>query len=274
MPEGDTVYRAAAHLHETLAGSVVTRAELRVPRYSAAARSLVGCEITAVTPRGKHLLTAFDDGRILHTHLGMDGSWRIARSRQRPPVAHHLIRAALETNRAIALGLELSVVELLTRDEATARLDHLGPDLLGPDWDAGEALARIRHDPSREIAAALLDQRNLAGLGNEYVTELCFLRGLDPHTPVGEVRDLPRLIELAHRLITVNRNRVERTTTGNLRRGQRSWVFSRDGQPCRRCGSIILREAHASGSETSSDPNATTRISYRCPHCQPQSGNT
>ena len=274
MPEGDTVYRAAAHLHEALAGEVITRAELRVPAYSVAASSLIGHRITSVRPRGKHLLTAFDDGRVLHTHLGMDGTWRIEQPTARPRIAAHRLRARLDTSRATALGLELSIVELLTPEEASTRLDHLGPDLVGDDWNPERALTNIQAHAGREIAAALLDQRNLAGLGNEYVTELCFLRGVDPHTPVSQVRDLPRLIALAHRLITVNRDRVERTTTGNLRRGERSWVFQRDGQPCRRCGTRILRETHASGSESSTDPNAISRLSYRCPNCQPEAHNT
>lgn len=274
MPEGDTVFRAAAQLHRALAGGTITRAELRVPAYSVAAGSLVGHRIEHVTARGKHLLTTFDDDRVLHTHLGMDGSWRITQHGApprvaAPRVAAHRLRARLDTEQVTALGIELATVELLTSDEARDRLAHLGPDLLGDDWDAELALANLQANPEREIAAALLDQRNLAGLGNEYVTELCFLRGIDPHTRVGDISDLAQIVTLAHRLITVNRDRVERTTTGNLRRGERSWVFQRDGKPCRRCGTRILRETHASGVETRDDPNAVTRVSFRCPHCQP-----
>jgi len=110
------------------------------------------------------------------------------------------------------------------------------------------------------IAVALLDQRNLAGLGNEYVAELCFLRGMLPTTPVRDA-DLPRTIALAHRLITANRDRVVRTTTGDTRRGGTTWVYGRDGEPCRRCGTPIVA-GRLGGTEL------TMRATYHCPHCQ------
>ncbi len=137
---------------------------------------------------------------------------------------------------------------------------YLGPDLLGPDWDADAAVANLRAHPDQPIGVALLDQRNLAGLGNVYRNELCYLRGVLPTRPVAEVDDLERMVELAHRLIDANKDRIQRSTTGNLR-GQTDWVYGRDGQACSRCGTLILRgELGASELEL--------RDTFWCPHCQ------
>ena len=142
----------------------------------------------------------------------------------------------------------------------SASSDTSGPDLLGPDWDADAAVANLRAHPDQPIGVALLDQRNLAGLGNVYRNELCYLRGVLPTRPVAEVDDLERMVELAHRLIDANKDRIQRSTTGNLR-GQTDWVYGRDGQACSRCGTRILRgELGASELEL--------RDTFWCPHCQ------
>jgi len=138
---------------------------------------------------------------------------------------------------------------------------HLGPDLLGSDWDPAEAARRLAAEPSRAIADALLDQRNLAGIGNLYKSELCFLSGHHPLTPVGAVDDLDRIVERAHRMLVVNRDRVEQTTTGDLRRGRQHWVYRRDRQPCRRCGTRIRVDQQG--------PEGQGRATYWCPTCQP-----
>ncbi len=134
MPEGDTVYLAAKNLDAALAGSVLTVSDFRVPRYAEV--DLVGVGVRSVVSRGKHLLTRFDDGRTLHTHFRMDGSWHL----YRPDTPWHggpvwQVRAILGTADWRAVGYRLPVLELLaTADEDTV-VGHLGPDLLGPDWD-------------------------------------------------------------------------------------------------------------------------------------------
>ena len=140
-------------------------------------------------------------------------------------------------------------------------MGHLGPDLLGPDWDVEEALRRLRSDPDRAIGEALLDQRNLAGIGNMYKAELCFLLGLNPWLPVRDVPDLAALVRQAKRVLEANKLRVEQATTGDTRRGHQLWVYRRDRQPCRRCGTPI--EVTAQGQEMQE------RATYWCPHCQP-----
>lgn len=258
MPEGDTVYREAHALDEALRGSVLTRCDIRVPRWAAV--DLAGETVQEVASRGKHVLIRADSVSV-HSHLTMEGSWHLYRhgSTWRRPVFQ--ARIVLETPDWVAVGFDLGVLELMPRAAEAAELGYLGPDLLGPDWDAAEAVRRLAERPEVPAAVALADQRNLAGLGNVYVNELCFLRGLLPSRPIGDAADLPALVGLAHRLIRANRDRAERTTTGNTWRGARLWVYSRDGQPCRRCGAGIARSKIGRS-------ELELRDTYWCPRCQ------
>ena len=250
-------------LHRALAGRTLTRAELRVPRFATA--DLVGTTVTEVVPRGKHLLTRLDSGLTLHTHLRMDGAWRVVPAGGRLPGPAYQIRVLLEAgtgpDAVTAVGLRLPVVELIETAREDEVVGHLGPDLLGPDWDLDEALRRLGADPERTIGEALLDQRNLAGIGTFYRAEICFLQGVHPRTPVSAVRDLPRLVRRVQQLLQANTQRPTQVTTGIDRRGQRAWVFERPGQPCRRCGTLIEVEEFG--------PESQERLSYWCPRCQP-----
>ena len=258
MPEGDTVYRAARTLDGALHGATLTRCDLRVPRFATV--DLTGETVHEVASRGKHLLMRVGESSI-HSHLKMEGAWHLYRpgAAWRRPAFQ--ARAVLETADWVAVGFDLGLLEVLPLAEESARLDYLGPDLLGPGWDAAEAVRRIRSRPERAVAVALADQSNLAGLGNEYVNELCFLRGLLPTRPVGEVTDVPALVALARRLIFFNRDRTERVTTGNTRRGAQDWVFSRAGLPCRRCGTPIVRGRLGRN-------DLEQRDTFWCPRCQ------
>lgn len=262
MPEGDTIWQTAARLDDALSGSELTRCDLRVPRLATA--DLTGCLVESVQPHGKHLLMRFSNGWTLHSHLRMEGSWRIfehGESWRGGPA--HQIRAILGTATRTAVGYRLPVLELLrTADEGRA-VGHLGPDLLDPDWDtasAEEAARRLAAAPDRAIGEALLDQRNLAGIGNVYKSELCFLTGITPWTPVADVSDLPTLVERAHRLMLANRDRPMRITTGETRRGQTLWVYGRKRGMCLRCGTPLrAADQGALGEE---------RVTYWCPRCQ------
>ena len=180
MPEGDTVYRAARTLYQALHGAILTRCDIRVPAY--ATIDLTGDRIDDVVSRGKHLLMRVGEAGI-HSHLKMEGAWHVYRPGEAWRRPAFQARAVLETSDRVAVGFDLGLLEVLPLAQATARLDYLGPDLLGPDWDAAEAARRIASRPERAVAVALADQSNLAGLGNVYVNELCFLRGrLVQHT--------------------------------------------------------------------------------------------
>nr|WP_244962676.1 DNA-formamidopyrimidine glycosylase family protein [Cryobacterium roopkundense] len=239
-------------------GGLLTRCDIRVPAFATV--DLTGETVHGVASRGKHLLIR-TDGVSVHSHLKMEGSWHLYRHGTRWQRPEFQARIVLETLDWVAVGFELGVLELMPRAAEGAELAYLGPDLLGADWNAVEAGRRLESRPDVPVAVALADQRNLAGLGNVYVNELCFLRGLLPTRPIGEVSDVSGLVSLAHRLITANRDRAERTTTGNTRRGARLWVYSRAAQPCRRCGTRIARS-------TIGRSELELRDTYWCPRCQ------
>lgn len=262
MPEGDTVLRAARLLDRSLSGRTLTRTDFRVPRLATV--DLAGATVAATVARGKHLLTRIDgDGAAwtLHTHLKMEGSWRVHAPGQRWSRPAHQARVVLETATSVAIGFSLGIVELLPRDREHDAVGHLGPDLLGADWDEAEALRRLLSDPTRPIGEALLDQTLLAGIGNMYQAELCFIGGLHPRIPVGDVPDLPRVVRRARQMLQLNAERAVQSTTGNLRERERMWVYRRDQQPCRRCRTPI-RVAMVG-------PPDRERASYWCPSCQP-----
>ncbi|MFB6819114.1 DNA-formamidopyrimidine glycosylase family protein [Streptomyces sp. NPDC056347] len=263
MPEGDTVLQTAGRLHTALADRTLTRCDLRVPRFATA--DLTGRKVLDVVPRGKHLLTRVEGGLTLHSHLRMDGAWRVyaVGERWRGGPAHQ-IRAILGNAEHTAVGYRLPVLELLRTQDEEKAVGHLGPDLLGPGWDSEAALRNLLADPGRPLGEALLDQRNLAGIGNVYQAELCFLARATPWLPIG---DLPaptaaRLVTTAKQLLEANRDRPVRTTTAPARRGpgrtpkERLWVYGRAGRPCLRCGTPV-RTADLDG-----------RPAYWCPRCQ------
>jgi len=298
MPEGDTVWLAARRLDGALAGQRLLRGELRVP--ALATVDLAGVTVRGVAARGKHLLFRLDDGRSLHTHFMMDGAFHLYRpgSPWRGGAAYQ-VRAVLATTSAVAVGYRLGIVELVPTAAEERAVGGLGPDVLGDDWDLDVALANLLARPRRQVGAALLDQRVLAGLGNIWRTEACFLAGVSPWTPVADVRDPRRLLELGARLVAANASRPEQISTGSTRRGDwpparsdrengrspRSrraadwhWVYGRAGRPCRRCGTTIRRaeQDHDAGEAPPGVPRriatGASRTTAWCPRCQPGPG--
>ncbi|MBE1534920.1 Fpg/Nei family DNA glycosylase [Actinomadura algeriensis] len=260
MPEGDVVRLAARRLHEALAGRPLTRSDFRVPRLATV--DLRGRTVLEAVSRGKHLLIRVEGGVTVHTHLLMEGRWRVRRAG--PVPRDHRVRLVLANAEWQAVGSSLGLVELLrTADEADA-VGHLGPDLLDPAWGsdlAAEAVARLAARPGRAVGEALLDQTRVAGIGNVYKAEVLFLRGVNPWTPIQDVPDMPGMVDLAHRLLDANKDRHGHITTGDLRRGREHWVYGRAGRPCRRCGTPIRRAEQAS--------DVGDRVTFWCPRCQP-----
>ena len=265
MPEGDTVYRAARLLDRSLSGQRLVASDFRVPRFATV--DLAGATVVETVSQGKHLLTRIDGERplTLHTHLKMEGAWRVLRPGQAWPRASHQARVVLSVPSAVAVGFSLGIVELLDRSEEESVVGHLGPDLLGPDWDEAEALRRLSEDSARPVGEALLDQRLLAGIGNMYMAELCFVSGIHPRIPVGEVPRLPRLVRRGKQMLELNKERAVQSTTGDLRERERMWVFRRDRSPCRRCRTAIRVEMFG--------PPGRERATYWCPSCQPEGRN-
>ena len=239
MPEGDVVWRTAQRLDAALAGRVVEHCDVRWP--SLAETDLTGRGVLEVVSAGKHLLTTVEGGLTVHSHLRMEGSWHVHRTGE--PWANarsaSAVRIVLGNAEWTAVGHKLGMLDVLpTRDEHTV-VGHLGPDVLGPSWDPAEVLRRLLDQPGRPVGDALLDQRVLAGVGTFYMAEACFLRGVTPWTPVADVPALERLVEVAHRLLDVNKDRAVQATTGDTRPGREQWVHGRSGRPCRRCGTGV-----------------------------------
>lgn len=266
MPEGDAVWRTAERLRRALDGQRLVHTDLRVPQH--ATTDLSGGTVLETVSRGKHLLTRIstrsDHGAedwTLHTHLLMEGSWRVYRAGERWTKPAHLARVVLDVGGRSAVGFQLGVVDLLPREREDEVVGHLGPDLLGPDWDAEEAVRRLTADPTRPLGEALLDQRNLAGIGTIYRSELCFLTGYDPRDPLAVVADPLRMVRLARSMLDQNRHQAQICTTGDKRRGRSLWVYGRSGERCLRCGTTIVHDQLGQPGRE--------RIAYWCPSCQP-----
>ncbi|TWD83599.1 endonuclease-8 [Kribbella amoyensis] len=260
MPEGDTVWRATKRLHQSLAGKELTRTDFRVP--SLATTDLSGRTMLEVVARGKHLLMRVSDGLTIHSHLRMEGSWHLYRTGERwKGGPGHQIRAVLETESWVAVGYRLQVLDLVATDDEDSVVGHLGPDLLSPDFDRALAVANLAAVPERTISEALLDQRNLAGIGNFYRNEVCFLLGLHPWRPAGSV-DLGAAVDLSRRMLKSNLVHAAQVSTGVDRPGRRTYVFERAGKSCRRCGTRIQM------GPIGEPPRE--RITYWCPTCQPE----
>jgi len=261
VPEGDTVFRAAAALDRALTGHVLTTTDFRVPQF--ATLDLRGGVVVRTLSRGKHLLTRIDHDQAwtLHTHLKMEGAWQVYAGADRWRRPAEQARVVLGIDGRAAVGFSLGIVEVVPRHAEAELTAHLGPDLLGPDWDEDEAVARLRSQPERQIGQALLDQTNLAGIGNMYMAELCFTSGVHPESRLSTVSDLPRLVRRARLMLEANKDRAIQSTTGDLRERERTWVYRRDRSPCRRCETPI--EVSKAG-----EPGRDRAI-YWCPSCQP-----
>lgn len=254
-------------MDEALAGQSLVRAELRHPRLVAA--DLTGRTVLGVRSVGKHLFTRFDDGVSLHTHFKMDGAWHLYRPGEKWRDRAHDVRAVLASEKWVAVGFRLHDMALVRTDREGDLVGHLGPDLLTPDWSAemaDEAERRFLAQADREIGDVLADQRVMAGVGNLYKAEVCFLLGVSPWTPVA---DLPagtarRAVELSRKLLWRNAFRPEQSTTGEMARGRQHWVYQRTGRPCLRCAAGIR-----SGVQGQFVP---VRYTWYCPKCQPGPG--
>lgn len=250
MPEGDVLRRTAQRLDLALTGHVVVRSDLRWP--TAATVDLVGTTVLGTRSYGKHLLTRFDDGRTLHTHLRMDGYWRVQATGSPQAAARSpQVRAVLATERWTAVGHHLGMLDVVrTRDEHTV-IGHLGPDLLGETVDVDEALRRWSARGSTPVAEVLLDQQVVAGIGTIFSAESLFAERIWPWTPADAVADPSRLLAVARRQLqqSVASGRPPERVHGRLRR------------PCLRCGTpIAVGQARKPPME---------RPIFYCPRCQP-----
>ena len=256
MPEGDAIHRAAKRVGTALVGREIVSIETPQPRHALDRwpERLEGRPVRAVDARGKHLFVRFEGELTLHSHLRMTGMWGVYRRGQRWRRSPRRAWLVLRTSDHDVVQFDGPVLELMTdsRTRFDQRLAALGPDVLAEHFDRGRFLARLREgDQSRGIGDALLDQRTLAGVGNLWKSEGCFLAGIDPWRPLRDLSD-------AEALATVSEIRPLMQASVEGRRNPRRWVYGRAGLPCRRCGGQI--RARGQG-----DDNRTT---YWCPRCQ------
>jgi endonuclease VIII len=261
MPEGDTVWRTARRLHEALAGEVISAADLRWPGISTA--DLRGMRTLEVLSRGKNIVHRLDSGLTLHSHLRMEGQWRVEATERLADraLANPQLRALVSTTRWTGLGLRLGALHLVATREEDRLVGHLGPDVLGPDWDPAEAARRLGASGTT-IGAALLDQHNLAGVGTLYASEVLFLARLSPWLPAADLTSaqVSDIVARVHRLLDANRHHPSQSTTGVRRRGETTYVHGRSGRPCRRCGGSVRLGVLG-------DP-PQERAFFYCPTCQ------
>ena len=258
LPEGDTIWRAAQRVRTALEGRVVDAAASSAR--TGLADRVKGATVEAVESRGKHLLVHFGNGATLHTHLGMQGRWRVTRIRQ--PMTSQQAEAVLspkwlflESSTTRAVCERAAVIELLARRDLQAHpvLRGLGPDILvAGELDDRDPVSRARASLSPTVGELLLDQRVVAGIGNIYRCETLFICGVNPFTRVSALQDaeLLKVVDAASRLMT-----------SSLERRHQMWVYRRAGLACRRCGTRIRSVVLGA---------RNPRTVYWCPHCQPE----
>lgn len=274
MPEGDTIFRAAAAMHRALGGRVVTGFDTALAHLAVVhdQAPVTGRTIEACESAGKHLLVRFSGDLILRTHMRMSGSWHLYRPGEPWQRPAHQMRVRLETDAWVAVAFNVPVAEFLrSRDRLRSRaLAALGPDLLSPSFERTEALHRLAAAGTRPIAEVLLDQRVVAGIGNVFKNEILFLCGIHPDKPATDLTDIERasIVDTAVPLMRSNTGaaagagivtyRGLRRTTRQARGEENLWVYGRAGKACRRCGTPIA----------SARRGIDARSIYWCPACQ------
>ena len=251
MAEGDTILRAARRIEAALDGDTVEASAPNPRGRAARIERLDSHQFERASTHGKHLLLHFGE-LILHSHLGMSGSWHTYRSGEpwRKPIGAAWAVLSTERAEAVQFGgptLRLLRAESLRRDPVLARL---GPDILAPDFDPERVAQSLAGDPDRSLGDALLDQHLVAGIGNIFKSEACFAAHLDPWQRVADVpaEQLCHVAQAAHDLMH------EAVEVGRQDRA----VYKRAGRPCPKCGTQIRSRGQG-------DANRTT---YWCPSCQ------
>ena len=262
VPEGDTIRKLAERINQRFAGERVERCVTRDPRLVGV--DLTGTTLVAADAVGKHLLIRFDDGRTLHAHLRMDGSFVVGPRSARPEWQR---RIELWLTSGRLTGVDVPVLGVVRTADEAAVVGHLGPDLCGPEApDPDEVVARLTDDGAVPLGGALLDQRNVAGFGNVYAVELPFLVGVSPNQPVGTITGVRDLVAVGTALIRTNTARGPRNTTGRRLAASDHWIYGRRARtrarPCPVCDTAL--------DGWDEDESPWRRRSVWCPSCQPE----
>jgi endonuclease VIII len=257
VPEGDTIAWAANRIRPVLEGHVPDEIRTPHPRhgFDRWPERLAGRAVARVDTHGKHLFLRFEGGLTLHSHLGMTGAWGVYGPGKRWGRSERRAWIVLGRGDREVVEFDGPTLELVTdsRTRFDQRLAALGPDVLAAEFDTAAFLARLRaDDPTRTIGDALLDQRNVAGIGNVWKAEGCWEARIDPWRPVAGVSDaeVSRIIELVRPRMELSAREGPRTIDPR--------VYGLSGRPCPRCGTRIVARGQG-------DANRTT---YWCPGCQ------
>ncbi|MGL4177112.1 MAG: Fpg/Nei family DNA glycosylase [Dermatophilaceae bacterium] len=279
MPEGHTVHALAARLGAAVVGEPV-RASSPQGRFTEGAARLDGGVPCSVEAWGKHLFVRMTGEPLtLHVHLGLFGRYSVRRHRRRdtgePPAdlpVEGAVRLRLATRVHVADLRGAMACELLEPDQVDALLAGLGPDPIRDDADGDLAWARLSRS-RRPLAALLMDQGVIAGIGNVYRAELLHRGALDPFVAGRDLdrgtwdrlwRDTCDLMAVGAATGRIYTDDAELASArGLLVRGEavprwrpRYAVYRRTGRPCPRCGAVVIREDLAG------------RALHWCPGCQ------
>ncbi len=274
MPEGDTIWRAARALQRGLGGKTVTSFETVLPKLERVNHDypITGRTVQSVTASGKWMEIRFSGDLILLTHMLMSGSWHIYRPGERWQRSRYHMRIVIGTSDLLAVAFNVPVAEFHDEMSLARRRGYkdLGPELLLKDFDPAAAVASLASRPEMEVGSALLNQSLMAGLGNVFKSETCFVSRVNPFRKIGSLTpaEIENLVSSAKKLIEMNVTDVSgdqiitytgfRRTTGRADESARLWVYGRTGEPCRVCGNPIVSQKQG--------PEA--RRSFWCPNCQ------
>jgi endonuclease VIII len=257
VPEGDTIRRLANKIQGRFAGKRCFKTITRDPRLVGI--SFSGATLVGADAFGKHLLLRFDDGRTLHAHLLMTGSWTVGPTADEPPWRR---RIELWFPNGRLTGIDIPLFHVLPTAQEHTLIGHLGPDLCAEQSpDVQEIADRLARTPDAPLASALLDQRNVAGFGNLYAVEVPFIVGVSPNQAIGTVGGLAVLIGIGTALIRTNAARGPQNTTGRKLTTDDHWIYPKRGRPCPLCGTRL--DGWAEGQ------SPWNRVATWCPTCQP-----
>ena len=260
MPEGDTLHHAALRVGAALAGHVPDSLETPHPRFGRDRwpDRLAGRRVVAVEAVGKHLLIRFDGGLVLHSHLRMTGMWSVVRRGDRWPRSPRSAWLVVRRDDHEVVQFGGPVLELMTaaRVRTDPRIACLGPDIVAPpQFDETRFLRRLREDDqTRGLGDALLDQHIVAGIGNFWKSEACWLAGVDPWRRLADIGDLEALA-----VVRAVRPLMQESARHGRQSDYRA-IYGKAGAPCPRCGAPALIKARGQGDDA--------RTTYWCPACQ------
>jgi len=276
MPEGDTIFRTARALGRALLAKPVTAFRSTYPMLTRFNDDtpLIGQTVDSVNSRGKWLLIRFSGGGTLATHMLMSGSWHIYRHGERWQRPREAMRILLDNSDYVAVGFSVPVAKMM-RAQELARALRIPPaaiDVLSADFDANEVARRMREHDGEEIGDVLLHQEVIAGVGNVFKSEICFVTATNPFCKAADL-DSERaalLVATSRRLVKANvledsgdlivtYGGRQRRTTHESDPSASLWVYGRNGEPCRKCGERIRRRIQG--------PDA--RVTFWCRQCQP-----